>query len=132
MKNQTMEKLYNTESILRSHGNDADFVKFIAQLFVENLPEMATELKKAYQTKDWYHVHFYAHKMKATIDLFSIESLKDLIREVETEGRTLFKEVETKGRAEHVPQSLNKDVEDVVKVINACTLQLKRDFAIAN
>ena len=127
-----MEKLYNTESILRSYNGDTAFVKYIAKLFVENLPEMATELKNAYQTKDWYHVHFYAHKMKATIDLFSIESLKGLIREVETEGKTLLKEVETKGKIERVPQSLNKDVEDVVKVINACTLQLKKDFAIAS
>ena len=127
-----MEKLYNTESILRSHGGDTAFVKYIAELFVENLPEMAVELKKAYQTKDWYHVHFYAHKMKATIDLFSIESLKNLIREVETEGKTLFKEVEAKGKVSSVPQSLNKDVENVVNVINACTLQLKQDFSIAN
>ncbi len=132
MKNQTMEKLYSTESILRSHGNDTDFVKYIAELFVEHLPEMATELKKASQKQDWYHLHFYAHKMKASIDLFSIDSLKDLIRHLEIEGKTLFKEVEAKGITVPAPQSLNKDVEDVVKVIHACTLQLKQDFAIAN
>ena len=115
-----MEKLYDTETILKTHGNDKEFVKYIAGLFVEHLPEMAAELKKASVQRDLYHVYFYAHKMKATIDLFSIESLKVLIRKLEAEGK-----------ATDYSPSINTDVECVVKTIHECIVQLKEDFAIA-
>ena len=116
-----MEKLYNTETILRSHGGDAEFVKYIASLFIEELPKMSTELEKASAKKDWANLYFYAHKMKATIDLFSIESLKDLIRKLEHEGKTA-----------NDSQTLKKDVACVVKTIDNCIMQLKKEFAIAN
>lgn len=116
-----MERLYDTETILRSHGGDKEFVKYIASLFIQEVPKMSAELQKASLKKDWYNVHFYAHKMKATIDLFSINSLKDLIREVENQGKTATPS-----------HTFNKDVEAVVKVIEDCTMQLKKEFSINN
>ena len=115
-----MKKLYDTETILRSHGGDREFVKYIASLFVEELPKLSTELQKASSKKDWENLYFYAHKMKATIDLFSIDSLKDLIRKLELEGKNA-----------NDSQTLRKDVAQVVNTINACILQLKKDFSIA-
>ena len=115
-----MQKLYNTETILRSHGGDQEFLKYIASLFVEELPKMSTELQKASSKNDWENLYFYAHKMKATIDLFSIDSLKDLIRKLEHEGKTA-----------NASQTLKTDVAHVVNTIDACILQIKKDFSIA-
>lgn len=116
-----MEKLYDTETILRTHGGDKEFVKYIASLFIQELPKMSTELEKASAKKDWENLYFYAHKMKATIDLFSINSLKDLIRKLELEGK-----------AASDSQTLKKDVAHVVNTIDACIVQIKKDFALAN
>jgi len=115
-----MEKLYDTAGILKTHGNDQEFLKYIAALFVEHAPEMSAELQKASRKKDWENLHFYAHKMKATIDLFCITSLTDVIRNLEKQGRAATNS-----------NTLKEDVNYVVKIIDACVVQLKKDFAIA-
>lgn len=115
-----MRKLYNTETILKTHYGDEEFVKTMAELFIEHLPEMTTELQKATAKKDWEGVYFYAHKMKASIDLFSIESLTDIIRKLEKQGK-----------AHADSNTLKQDVNYVSDIINACVAQLKNDFALA-
>ena len=116
-----MKKLYSTDTILRTHGGDAEFVKYIAGLFIEHVPEMSAELLKASKKKDWVNLHFYAHKMKASIDLFAITSLTDIIRTLEKQGR-----------AETDSPTLKKDVKFVADVIDDCVVQLKKDFALAD
>jgi HPt (histidine-containing phosphotransfer) domain-containing protein len=116
-----MKKLYNTETILKTHYGDTEFVKSMAELFIEHLPEMSAELQKASAKKDWASLYFYAHKMKASIDLFSIESLTDVIRKLEKQGK-----------AATDSQTLRQDVNYVADIINACVAQLKNDFALAN
>ena len=76
--------------------------------------------KKASAKKDWANLYFYAHKMKATIDLFSIDSLTDIIRKLEKQGK-----------AAADSKTLTQDVNYVSDVINACVAQLKNDFALA-
>ena len=115
-----MRKLYNTEAILKTHYGDEEFVKTMAELFIEHLPEMSAELQKATAKKDWESLYFYAHKMKASIDLFSIESLTDIIRKLEKQGK-----------AATDSKTLKQDVNYVSDVINACVAQLKNDFALA-
>lgn len=116
-----MEKLYNTEAILKTHGGDMEFVKYIAGLFVEHVPEMSSELQKASVKKDWPSLYFYAHKMKASIDLFNITSLTDVIRKLEKQGKT-----------ESTSDTLKKDVKYVATIIDACVMQLKSDFEITD
>ena len=114
-----MNKLYNTETILNTHYGDEDFVKTMAELFIEQLPVMASELKTASLKKDWYNIYFYAHKMKATVDLFSIASLKDVIRKLEQQGKS---ETDSK--------TLKEDANYVTEIISACVMQLKNDFSL--
>lgn len=115
-----MKKLYNTEAILKTHYGDQDFVKSMAELFIEHLPEMSTELQKASAKKDWNNLYFYAHKMKASIDLFSVESLTDVIRKLEKQAK-----------AATDSNTLKQDVNYVADIINACVAQIKNDFALA-
>lgn len=115
-----MKKLYNTEAILKTHYGDQEFVKSMAELFIEHLPEMSTELQKASAKKDWNNLYFYAHKMKASIDLFSIESLTDVIRKLEKQAK-----------AAADSNTLKQDVNYVADIINACVAQIKNDFALA-
>ena len=116
-----MKKLYNTETILKTHYGDEDFVKTMAELFIEQLPVMASELKKASLKKDWYNIYFFAHKMKATVNLFAIDSLADVIKKLENQGKS---ETDSK--------TLKEDANYVSDIINACVMQLKNDFALSD
>jgi HPt (histidine-containing phosphotransfer) domain-containing protein len=115
-----MHKLYDTKNLSDTHQGDTQFIKHIAALFVQHMPVMTGELKKAFVNKDWQSLYFYAHKMKASIDLFGLKELAATIRTIEQQGKT------------GIPaDSLGKDVHDVESIITECAQQLKHEFGIS-
>src|SRR5215813_6658894 len=78
--------LYNFKKI--SEGGHPNFTKEIIELFLNNCPAETKKLVKMCREKNWEEVYFIAHKMKATIDLLNIESIKHEIREVEKCAKT--------------------------------------------
>lgn len=116
-----MQKLYNTQNLLETHRGDVAFVKHIAQLFIHHMPLMAAELKRAYTNSDWPNVYFYAHKMKASIDLFGIRELGSTIRTIEQQAKTAVNS-----------ETLSRDTDNVSKVISECIAQLKQEFEISD
>ena len=114
------EKLYNTETLIETHRADKEFIKYMIELFIKNIPETNDSLQRASEEQNWEKVYFSAHKMKASIDLFSIESLTDVIRKLEKQGK-----------AASDSTTLWQDVNYVADIINACVAQLKNDFALA-
>ena len=115
-----MHKLYDTQNLLDTHQGDTQFVKHIAGLFIHHMPAMSAELRKAFSNKDWQNVYFYAHKMKASIDLFGIKELAETIRAVEQQGKT------------GIPSdNLSEEVENVERIVRQCVEQLKNEFEIS-
>jgi HPt (histidine-containing phosphotransfer) domain-containing protein len=114
-----MQKLYDTKNLLDTHQGDTLFIKHIAGLFIKHMPVMNAELKQALAKKDWHNLYFYAHKMKASIDLFGIKELTTTIRSIEQQGKT------------GAPAgNLNQEVQDVERVITGCVEQLKNEFEV--
>jgi len=114
-----MQKLYDTKNLLDTHQGDEEFIKHIAGLFVQHMPVMLAELKKALSNKDWQNMYFYAHKMKASIDLFAITGLTETIRAVEQQAKI------------GVPaDNLAEQVGDVEWIINASVAQMRDEFEI--
>jgi len=81
-------KLYDTRNLLNAHQGDTLFIKHVASLFIQHMPVMTAELKKAFTNNDWENLYFYSHKMKASIDLFGIKELTTTIRSIEQQGKT--------------------------------------------
>jgi len=115
-----MQKLYDTKNLLDTHQGDIEFIKHIAGLFIQHMPAMLAELKKAFADRDWQRLYFYAHKMKASIDLFAITGLTGTIRAVEQQAKT------------GAPvDNLGKLVGDVDRIITECVWQMKDEYEIA-
>ena len=113
------EKLYDTQILIQTHQADKEFVKYMVSLFVEHIPQSNADLEKACTIEDWPKVYFFAHKMKASIDLFNIIKLKDLIRKIEQNAKN-------KIELEAIPAN----VTFVSNYIKNCIAEMKKDFKL--
>lgn len=79
--------LYSMEVIQKmSHNNEA-FMNRARQLFADTIPVTVRDMQKALEQEDWKTVSALAHKVKSTIDTMKIESLKEVVRFVETNAK---------------------------------------------
>jgi PAS domain S-box-containing protein len=82
------EKLYNLDDLRMIQKDDESFVLSIIGLFIQNVPKNAEELLVATDAGDWEKVYFLAHKMKSSVELVNIISIKDDLRRVEFCAKT--------------------------------------------
>lgn len=89
--------LYSMEIIRKMSHNNEVFLNRARQLFVDTIPATVKDLQQALERADWQQVSALAHKLKSTIDTMKIESLKDVVRFIESNARheTNLLEVET-------------------------------------
>ena len=111
------EKLYDTIALTQTHQADGEFVHYMIDLFLESIPKTVGKLKKAGKEEDWKTVYFYAHKLKTSIDLFNLEPLKNLIRDVEMRSKN-----------ETEITTIVKDVDFISDYIKNCMTAMKKDF----
>ncbi|OQP65830.1 hypothetical protein A3860_14635 [Niastella vici] len=113
------EKLYDLTMVQTISGGDLSFVKRMVQLFIDTVPPSMTELQKETGQQNWLQVSKLAHKLKATIDSMGITRIKEVVRTVEANGK----------KGEEVDK-IPGLVQEVIKVLEACMNQLKRDFEL--
>lgn len=77
-------KLYDLDLLQSTARGNQEFMNKMIRLFLDSFPEYMTELQKAGESGNWSQVKFFAHKMKATIDLIGVASLKEPIRKLES------------------------------------------------
>ncbi|MEP6465492.1 MAG: Hpt domain-containing protein [Parafilimonas sp.] len=112
-------KLYDTQILIQTHHADKEFVKYMVSLFIEHMPQSNTSLESACAANDWQKVYFFAHKMKASIDLFNIIQLKELIRKVEQNAKNSV-DIE----------SIPANATFVSNYIKNCIAEMKKDFKL--
>jgi PAS domain S-box-containing protein len=115
----TQEKLYDLSMVQTIAGGDISFVKKMVQLFIETVPPSMRDIQKETEQQNWGNVSKLAHKMKATIDSMGIVTIKDVVRAIEANGK----------KGEEVDK-IPGQVQEVVSVLEACMVQLKRDFEL--
>lgn len=111
-----MEQHYKLSRVKELADNDMDFVKSLAEAFLEEVPEDAKRLKKAVAEEDYYNTYQAAHKMKPTIDLFELGVLQDLIV------------VQDWGKFEKAGEDCSKELDLVLTAVEHATAELKQDF----
>ncbi|MCD2260036.1 Hpt domain-containing protein [Psychroserpens luteolus] len=111
-----MEQHYKLERVRELADNDADFIKSLAEAFLEEVPEDAERLKKAVAEQDFYNAYQAAHKMKPTVDLFELGVLHHLIV------------VQDWGKFEKVGEDCSKELQLVLTAVEHATAELKKDF----
>ena len=111
--------LYDLSMVRSVSGGDEGFIKKMVQLFVETAPPTVAELQQALQAQQWDRVGKLAHKLKSTIDSMGVNTLKDEIRTIESNGK----------HQQHTDE-LPPLVQKVAEVVSACIGQLKTDFSL--
>ncbi|MGS2726802.1 Hpt domain-containing protein [Psychroserpens sp. BH13MA-6] len=111
-----MEQHYKLDRVKELADNDMDFVKSLAEAFLEEVPEDAERLKKAVAEEDYYNAYQAAHKMKPTIDLFDLGVLQDLIV------------VQDWGKFEKRGEDCSQELALVLNAVENATAELKQDF----
>lgn len=108
---------YNLIKIKAFIGDDDMVMDKMIGIFLENSPIILSKILEGLESKDYDQVSFYAHKLKSSIDNFSIHQLTDEIRLIE-------KYAKEKSSLEDLPTLVNKlkiILDDVMK-------EIKHDF----
>jgi HPt (histidine-containing phosphotransfer) domain-containing protein len=109
--------IYNIEMLREMSGGDDSFVAMMVQMFIDSSPEIMEGMKKAAADARWPELGGLAHKIKPTIDTMGIDALKELIREVEKEGKS-------SANTEQLPAKVDK----VISTLNLVIERMKQDF----
>ena len=113
-----MEQHYKLERVRELAGGDDDFVKALAEAFLEEVPEDAARLKAAVAENDFFTTYQAAHKMKPTVDLFELGVLQDLI------------EVQDWGKFEKKGEDISEKLQIVLSAVEQATAEIKSDFGL--
>jgi PAS domain S-box-containing protein len=99
-----------------SRGNES-FVKKMAQMFCDQAPVLAEEMKAFLTNGQLDQMGSVAHKLKPTIDSMEMENLKEIIRMIEKAGKS----------GEHSPELLQW-VNNTVEQIGMAVKDLKENY----
>jgi HPt (histidine-containing phosphotransfer) domain-containing protein len=108
------QKLYSLSQLEDISSGDQAFVDKMVDMFIDMVPESTNMMVEALANEEYEELGKAAHKIKPSIDMMGILSLREKIRELERRGK-LSEEVET------IPTLL----EDVVLTLNQVIEQLK-------
>jgi len=111
-----MEQHYKLFRIRELADNDEEFIKVLAQTFLEEVPPDAERLKNAVAEKNYHEAYQAAHKMKPTIDLFELGVLQDLI------------EVQDWGKFTKTDLDITDKLEIVLAAVEQASNELQSDF----
>ncbi len=86
-KEKTVQPLFNLDSLREiSRGNEA-FVQKMIRIFCEQTPVLVREMIAARKENNLALMGAIAHKIKPSIDNLNIQSLKQVIRDIEAAGK---------------------------------------------
>lgn len=81
---------YNLSHLINMIGDDQDSIKEFVALFIETSTVTLSELNEAFEQKNYSLMGSLAHKLKSSIDLMGIDSLKSEIRKIERIGKEMY------------------------------------------
>lgn len=111
-----MEQHYKLFRVRELADNDEDFIKTLAETFLEEVSEDAERLKKAVAENDYKEAYQAAHKMKPTVDLFELGILEDLI------------EVQDWGKFTKTDLDITDKLNIVITAVDKALVEIKSDF----
>lgn len=111
------ERLYSLDKLTEMDGADDEFVKQVIDIFLETVPLTSIALVKACKEQDWQQVYFYAHKMKANVNLLSINSIIDEIKFVENGAKELVHLEEMAEKVKHINEVVQQTAEEMKSIM---------------
>lgn len=106
-------KLYDLSVLEKICSGDREFINKMISLFCELAPENVTQIKEAWQKKDYEKVSKTAHSIKPSLDQMGISNLYNTIRELEKVGKEPFDETTINYLIEELDFTILKIVADL-------------------
>ena len=94
--------LYDLSNVRQLVRNDDAIVRRLAWAFIETTPAILAALDQALTQANWEAVGDAAHHLKSSLDGLGVESLRQVIREVEAYGTTPPDPAHAAGQVAHV------------------------------
>jgi PAS domain S-box-containing protein len=85
--NAAEETITDLTYLRKMSNNDESFVQEMISSFIDKTPEIITQINTAYKDDDLKEVGAMAHKLKPNLAFMGMESLKELIQELETNAK---------------------------------------------
>lgn len=76
-------KLFDLTNLNEMLGGDKKAILQMVKIFLQATPDSLSELNKCYQKNDLQGVSKLAHKLKSSVDIFSVTEIKQDIRRLE-------------------------------------------------
>lgn len=77
------KRLFDLTNLNEMLGGDKKAILQMVKIFLQATPESLNELNKCFQKNDLQGVSKLAHKLKSSVDIFSITDIKQDIRRLE-------------------------------------------------
>ena len=87
MNNNNADKITDLSYLISVCGDDPEFKKEMIETFLANTPALLDEMKTKIKTSDWKAIGDIAHKIKPSFSFMGINSARDLILDLERNGR---------------------------------------------
>jgi len=113
------EKLYDLSTVKEFVGDDPEQIAGLVMIFLEDVPDMLEKLNDSHSKGDLDQVKFFAHKLKSSIDLFKVDAITSVIRELEEYSKN-------RTNTETIPVLLDK----VNQSLSSTLLQLRDDYKL--
>ncbi len=113
-----MERNYSIEKLSEIAGGDEDFMKVVAQTFLEEIPQDLQSLLEAIENNNKELTYQFAHKMKPNLEMFGIDVLKE-VKAIESWTKTTKK-----------VSDISDQTEKVYLVLTSVFEELKADFSL--
>ena len=114
------QQKYHVERIKAFVGDDQEMLEKMVYIFLENAPKMFGLIQTSLAEKDYVTLQFNAHKLKTSVDHFSIETLTKEIRQIENFAKT-------ESNLDQLPELVQLLEKELFETIQ----EVKTDFKIA-
>lgn len=116
-KKSSPVKLYNLNGLKKLFGDDKETITNMIELFLADTPMQWTKLLQEYHNHNLLAMAEVAHKLKASIDMMEIESLKEVIRSIEKCGKGKASPSDLPDLISICNDTLDKVMEQLKKVV---------------
>ena len=109
---------YNLAKVYAISENDPEFVQQIIQLFVTEIPLDLAHIKQGIEDKNHQQCYEYAHKIKPSLDLLSLNLALEEMLQIEVWAKSDGKKKEIKEIFKSVSHQIEKAIKEIKKDFN--------------
>jgi HPt (histidine-containing phosphotransfer) domain-containing protein len=110
------KKLYSLDGLVAMVGKDPEPIIEMIHLFISTTPPLWDELLQESNQNNYIRIAELAHKIKASVNIMDINSLKDVIVDIETNARLNDPEHKLESLIAYFSETLGMTIEQLREI----------------